>query len=356
MTRVEPQFKHRQHDQMLVATVQLILDSRDELPGIIARLKDQIPEQIIEGPPFSIIQFVTSVRDGMDVEVGFPVSREIEIGDVRSKTLPGMEVLSITHRGSLQDTGSSYSRLYGDAYRQGLISDEFCREIYHHLDPGGESEIEIQFVIHRWNELLAAGAESVLGEDAMRSVMLGSASLNPMSSVEERFSWVKGAIERLETLADEEERYDVVSRCAHVFPSDQIAKLRAVYQNARGTGADPLEAVDAVIAFMDEDPGWGEGPRREGRIIYSSKAPRDAEGYQKAQNELERKKAYCFCPMIREHLDRGMPVTFCYCGSGWYRQQWEGALEKPVSIEIVRSLLKGDDRCEFAIRLPDDLD
>jgi len=50
-----------------------------------------------------------------------------------------------------------------------------------------------------------------------------------------------------------------------------------------------------------------------------------------------------------------MPPTFCYCGAGWYRQQWEGAVGKPVQIEIVDSLLKGDDRCTFAIRLPDEL-
>jgi effector-binding domain-containing protein len=355
MTRIKSDFKHKQFDQSLVASLRLVLDSRDELPGVIHRLKHQIPEQIIEGPPFSIIQFVTSVQDGMDAEVGFPVSTEIDSGEVRTRRMPAMEVLSFIHKGSLEDIGSSYSKLYRDAYRHGLISDEFCREVYLNLDLENECEIEIQFIIHRWDDLLAAGVEDVLGEKTARCVMQGSELLNPMSSVDERFKWVRGAMDRLETVADEAERYDVVSRCAHVFPSDQISKLNSVYEKARQTGADQLEAVDAVIAFMGEDPGWGEIPHREGRIIYSTKAPRDADGYQNAQNDLERKKAYCFCPLIREHLDQGMPVTFCYCGSGWYRQQWEGALGRPVSIEIVRSLLKGDDRCEFAIRLPDDL-
>jgi predicted hydrocarbon binding protein len=50
-----------------------------------------------------------------------------------------------------------------------------------------------------------------------------------------------------------------------------------------------------------------------------------------------------------------MPTAFCYCGAGWYRQQWEGAIGRPVTIEIVKSVLKGDEVCQFAIQLPEDL-
>ncbi len=118
---------------------------------------------------------------------------------------------------------------------------------------------------------------------------------------------------------------------------------------------DPLDAVDAVLEFMDGDPGWDERPRRQGRVIYSSKKPRDPKAYASAKGDAERRKAACFCPLVRNHLDGGMPLTFCYGGAGWYRQQWEGAVGKPVRIEIVESLLKGDDRCTFAVYLPDEL-
>jgi predicted hydrocarbon binding protein len=50
-----------------------------------------------------------------------------------------------------------------------------------------------------------------------------------------------------------------------------------------------------------------------------------------------------------------MSITFCFCGAGWFRQQWEGAIGKPVRIEVVKSVLKGDDVCQFAIHLPEDL-
>jgi hypothetical protein len=109
--------------------------------------------------------------------------------------------------------------------------------------------------------------------------------------------------------------------------------------------------VDAVIEFMERDPGWGEKPLREGRVIYSTKKLRDPQ----AQTEAEKRRAYCFCPIVRDRLDQGMSTTFCYCGSGWFRRQWEGALGRPVRIEIAQSIVKGDDVCQFAIHLPDDV-
>ena len=56
--------------------------------------------------------------------------------------------------------------------------------------------------------------------------------------------------------------------------------------------------------------------------------------------------------MVRGHLDELSP-TFCYCGTGWYRRPWEGILDQPVRVELVQSLLKGDDVCQVAIHLPE---
>lgn len=349
----EPNIEHKRFEETLVVTRRVCAKNREELRAALDELKQRISEKHIAGPPFSIIQFVTSVKDGLDAEVGFPVTRAAEHGPVKTRVLPGMEVLSFIHRGPADNLKESYRKLYGYASKRGIISDEFCREIY--LDSDSEGEIEIQFVVHKWNELLAKNVTRVLGKEAEREVMQGSGELTTESTVEERFQWVKGAMERLGGLASEGATYDIVSRCAHVFPASQIEKLRALYERTKAQTGDALEAVDAVIAFMEKDPGWGERPRREGRVVYSSKNPRDPAGYEKAKDELEKRKAYCFCPLVREHLQEGMPLAFCYCGAGWYRQQWEGATGKPVTIEIVRSILKGDDVCEFAIRLPDDI-
>jgi effector-binding domain-containing protein len=355
MSQENLEVEHKRLEDTLVATIRLNAKSRNKLREALSEVKKHVPEENIAGPGFCIIQFVTSVKEGYDAEVGFPVVRNVERGEVRTRTLPEMDVLSLVHRGPVENVGKSYNKLYSNAYEHGLISDEFCQEVYLDSINGYGKGIEIQFVIHNWAKLLAKNLKRALGVNVKQEVMQGSDKLTFGSTAERRFQWTKAAIERLESLSDEEERYDIVSSCAHVFPKSQIEKLRAVYKSTMVQTRDVIEAVDAVIAFMGDDPGWAERPRREGKVIYSSKKPRDPKAYEKAENESEKRKAYCYCPLIREHLDDGMPITFCYCGAGWYRQQWEGALQRAVRVEIVSSILKGDDRCEFAIHLPDDL-
>ena len=106
---------------------------------------------------------------------------------------------------------------------------------------------------------------------------------------------------------------------------------------------------------METDRAWIKTPVREGNVLYATKNPRDPRGVEEANTEAERRTASCFCPIIRHKLDNGMPVQYCYCGAGWYRQQFEGIFEKPVRIEIVKSVLRGDDVCRFAIHIPNNL-
>ena len=346
---------HRHHGDTLIATKRLAIQARAELPVVLQQLAQEVPGGAIAGPAFAIFHFVTSVKDGSDVEVGFPVSRTVETAQLRTRLLPPLEVLVLRHTGPLDTLRESYAKLYGYAYGQGVISDEFCREIYLDLRDVAHCEVELQFVAHNWSALLARNIERVLGSAAQEAVMQGSDAIVVETALGDRFQWVKQALERLGDLADEGQKYDLLSSCAHVFPAEQVGKLKAVYEGVRERTGDALQAVDAVITFMDGDPGWQKGSQREGRIIYAAKSPRDPQAYEKAQSEAERKQAYCFCPIVRRHLDQGMPTSFCYCGAGWYRRQWEGAIGRPVTIEVVQSILKGDDVCRFAIRLPDDL-
>jgi hypothetical protein len=114
--------------------------------------------------------------------------------------------------------------------------------------------------------------------------------------------------------------------------------------------------VDAVIAYTAQR-GWGDARLfREGHVVYATKPPAQRERYELAETAAERRAAYCFCPILVPYLDNnGMPETYCYCGAGWYRQQWEYATGRPVRVEMVRLVHRGDDQCEFAIHLPADL-
>ena len=65
---------------------------------------------------------------------------------------------------------------------------------------------------------------------------------------------------------------------------------------------------------------------------------------------------FCHNPMIREALlDEEQPVSpiFCNCSGGYYKNYWEAVLDHPVEVELLESVMKGDNVCRFALHLPD---
>jgi effector-binding domain-containing protein len=346
---------HKRVESRLVAYIRFNLKERTDIQKTLQELAQVIPVGAVDGAPYVHIQYFSSYTEGYEAEVGFPVRQPVESGRVKCKLLPALEVLAITHRGSPETLRETKMKLHQFTSQHALISDEFTREVY--LDwQNPQGPVEVQFVIHNWNKIFARNLERIIGRDRSATVMGAVEALDLESAPEERFEWAKAAMQRLDNLADEDQKYDVVSSCAHVYPPGQLEKLKVVYDKARSQYDDPMDAVDAVSAFMANDPGWNEKEHyRTGRVLYHTKNPADPQGYADAQNDDEKRAAYCFCPVIRAKLDKGMPVTYCYCGAGWYRQQWETATGKPVRVEVLQSVLKGDLVCQFAVHLPEDL-
>lgn len=346
---------HKQVEPELVAYLRFNLKERAEIHHKLQELANGIPPEIIAEAPYVHIQYFSSYAEGYEAEVGFPVTKMVENGKIKSKQAPRLEVLSIIHQGSPETLRETKLKLHSFTSHHALISDEFAREVYlDWQDPQGP--IEAQFVIHNWNGLLANNLARVLPDIQPAAVTQGIDTVDIESTPEERFAWAKTAMQKLDTIASEHQKYDIVSSCAHVYPPGQLEKLKNVFENSREQEAAPLKAVDAVRAFMKADPGWNEMEQyRQGHVIYHTKNPLDPQGYADAKTDAEKRAAYCFCPVIRAKLDKGMPVTYCYCGSGWYRQQWEIATGKPVTVEVVQSVLKGDLVCQFAVHLAEDL-
>ena len=347
--------QYKKIESRLVCYRRFNLVDRVEIRVVIQELAREIPASIIAGAPYSIMQYFSSYSQGYEAEVGFPVKQSFVNDFVQCKTASEMEVLALRHAGPPETVRETKLKLHQFTSEHTLISDEFTREEYPDWwNPQGA--IEVQFVIHNWNARFARNLERVLGKEKSDRIIEGIEGIGFDTLPEERFRWTKGAIERLAGQTDDFQRFDVVSACAHVYPPGQLEKLRKVFVEAREKFSDPLDAVDAVLAFMAADPGWGEkGAYREGHTLFHTKNPADPEGYRNACTAEEKRAAYCFCPVIRARLAEGMPVTYCYCGSGWYRQQWETATGKGVRVEVLSSVLKGDDVCRFAVRLADDL-
>jgi len=339
-------------EKRLIASRRLNPKNRAELGAMRDDFIRTIPGDITAGSLFFIFRYVSSVSEGYDVEICIPVSRDFSSENITSRVIPEMGVLKLVHTGPADELSGSYRTLYSTAYEHGLISDEFGMEVY--PDHGGdEGRIELLFVIHDWGALLKNNTERVLGASIASDILVGMGNLSVESYVVERYQWVKEMLSRMERFADDRQTYDILSSCAHIFPEEPIQGMRDVYKRARKKGGDALDAVDTVINHMRTDSAFGEAPYREGMILFASKGPYDKKGYEEAKTVQERRRASCFCPVIRNNLDGGMPVSYCNCGAGWYRRQWEGVFGKPVYIEVIKSVLNGDDYCEFAIHIPE---
>jgi len=91
----------------MVATAYFNLKERKEIKNTLDKLKKIIPEEYISGPGFAIFRFITSFKEGFDIEAGFPISKVIDNDIVKTRIIPKMEVLSLIHREEGK-TGESY--------------------------------------------------------------------------------------------------------------------------------------------------------------------------------------------------------------------------------------------------------
>lgn len=115
------------------------------------------------------------------------------------------------------------------------------------------------------------------------------------------------------------------------------------------------EITDEVVAFVKANQEIESGVR-DGQIIYVSKIPYNAKFYL-AETDPTLKRYYaCHCPWAREAIKNGnvrLNAVFCNCSGGFHKKPWEVIYGQTLQVEVLESILKGDIRCRFAIRLPE---
>ena len=339
---------YKKLEPILIACLEARIDTRDQIPPLLDRLRAACGEAICDDA--MVIFHGGAVKDGYLIEAAFPVTDAVEDGEVHTRMLEAAPALTTLHHGAHQSIRESVLKVYGYLEKHAGTTSLVRREVYRVLNSAHPEEniTEVQVILHEWDRLLGEGAGKILGAEARRRLMEGIESISPASSFGDYAAWIQGAMERLDALSDDgEAKCQVVSHCAHVFPQARIDHLRAVYHQ-RGE-------VDDILHEMYTDDFWYERPVRRGNVLYMRKNPFDLEGFRKAATPAERRKAYCHCPFVRPYLDAvpaKLSPTLCYCGSGWYRRLWEGVLERPVRLEQVETLLRGNDECRFTITLP----
>jgi len=110
---------------------------------------------------------------------------------------------------------------------------------------------------------------------------------------------------------------------------------------------------DAVMEYVRKTPEM-EGGQRKGRTIFVVKIPYMAIDYLSEKNPIMRRYYFCHCPWARETILEGKELDpeFCHCSAGYTKKPLDVAFDADLEIEVLESVLAGDDRCRFAVHLP----
>ncbi len=306
----------------------------------------------ITGPLTHILRFDTPV-EGYDSEIGFPVSLPVDAGDVSTHTLREMHFFSRPHDGPTDSLGATIGSLYEYMRTVGLSPELELVEVYGEHRSGRQlgGTVQVMASFLAWPEVYRDQLERVLGPASAAAIWRGGEALTPHTPVDPRCAWAGATIDRLKARTNPEQQFDILSRVALVRPQEDIRAYKAIYEEAGDISA-VFRAQEAKLATTPTG-GFLDPPRCDGTILHVSKVARDREAYDAATTPREKRRAYCFCNLIREAEAPEVDPIFCYRAAGWARQFWEPILEMEFSsCTITHSILKGDGFCAWDYHLP----
>ncbi|MDH4138336.1 MAG: DUF6144 family protein [Anaerolineae bacterium] len=222
-----------------------------------------------------------------------------------------------------------------------------------------------------WLARFSSRLDEIAGEETRNEVMKGSDGLSSHSSREEVIAWSKEAMERLDTLVEDKDRKEIMTGCACRYPKSDLWEIRRRYEITRDVDLvhrmlqaqfeaflrDALQLSDKLTEEI-VSRGWGLAGVKKGNTIVATKIPKSGYliEYMNETDPEKRRQYYCHCPRIREVLQTSETIspTYCYCGAGFYKGIWEEILQRHVEVEVLETVLKGDEVCKIAVHLPSD--
>ena len=220
-----------------------------------------------------------------------------------------------------------------------------------------------------WQEKLSRAIEGTAGEEVRDLVLQGGYSLTQESGTTEKIIWTCGALDLLVENTDEGTQREILIGCACHYPLEDLSDVKEAYQSSGDIDLavemlqvkferflrETLELEEELVIDIISR-GWGPAGRRVGNTIIATKIPKSSflVDYFNETDPAEKRRTYCHCPRVRDGvgLEPTLPKVYCYCGAGFYQGIWEEILGEPVMVEVLESVMFGDDVCKIAVHLP----
>jgi hypothetical protein len=187
---------------------------------------------------------------------------------------------------------------------------------------------------------------------------------------DDAIEWSVGAMERLNAALDERTARLIMAGCGCEYPKDQLQEIKQVYSKTKDLAKAHAMLQAQVDVFLRDvmkfsEPvmkeikarGWGAAGVLNGREIISTKIPKSGNllAYLDEPDTEKCRQLYCHCPRVRDILSAEKTISpiYCYCGAGYYKAIWEEITGRDVEVEVLKSVLNGDDVCSIRITISD---
>jgi hypothetical protein len=166
--------------------------------------------------------------------------------------------------------------------------------------------------------------------------MEGSEKITPSTGKTNIAGWVRGALERMDSLTDEKTRTQIMENCGY----NCALHNRAPIERAKAR-RKKFESLNDFLDAEQRKPMAGTKLERQGDKLYWYFMP------QSFKTPMR-----CFCGLLRA-LPQHETVSrsYCNCSKGFVKKYWEGVLGKPVDVEVLQTAVSGAKECKFAIHI-----
>jgi hypothetical protein len=223
---------------------------------------------------------------------------------------------------------------------------------------------------------ISARLVSIAGE-ATRDRVFKDIDLPPLGSAPEEYPAVTSRlVENLMKLGTET-CHQVLAGNHHGIRLESFDKHKAWFKEAGSI--DGLlkrihdEAVAELEHYMNEGKVWYEqeitpeilefvranqevlSAVRDGEYLYITKFPYAPKDWLVETDPVMKRYYGCHCPLARAAIIEGKPVIpldWCYCSGGYTKLKFDVVFEEPTEVEVLESVLAGDDRCRFRVEIP----
>jgi predicted hydrocarbon binding protein len=147
----------------------------------------------------------------------------------------------------------------------------------------------------------------------------------------DKAAWWRGAMMRLDKALGRDKAIKIMQACGEKCCGETYRKLAIQYwQESRNL----KEFIDKLNSYIYKGQVFGIGGGRlkikdEHTIIG---------GYDK-----------CYCSQVKHTKEPFTNDIYCHCSASWLKSFFESALEKPVNVEMIQTIINGTDTCEFII-------